>query len=106
MGCWRGLASGSRSGVVRVYDVRAELGKPLYAWRRNGACVEDLVFLGNELLVATEDGLPYRAALREGDGAHVVEELVGVDCDPVRGVRYTQDGAVWVGGDDGVLRKY
>lgn len=97
------VAAGSRAGFVRVYDVRASLDAPLYAWRRNGACVEDLAFDGGALLVAAEDGLAYRVQL---DGLRVVEEFVGVDCDPVRGVRCTKDGAVWTGGDDGVLRRY
>ncbi|KZV78215.1 WD40 repeat-like protein, partial [Exidia glandulosa HHB12029] len=33
------LASGSRNGVVRVYDLRSSLSLPLYAWKRNGACI-------------------------------------------------------------------
>ena len=93
--------------------------------------VGDVAFDGADgsLCVAMEDGLAYRvrvdlgssaasygngygdssAASRDGGGAavKVVEEFVGGDCEPVRGIRVEQGGgAVWSAADDGVLRKY
>ncbi|EJD35493.1 WD40 repeat-like protein [Auricularia subglabra TFB-10046 SS5] len=100
------VAAGARDGVVRLWDARA-LGRPVLSWRRNGACVEDLVFdlSDGTLCAAMEDGLAYRARVDEAS-ISVIEELVGPDCDPLRGVRVTAGGAVWTAADDGLVRKY
>jgi proteasomal ATPase-associated factor 1 len=110
--CGNFVASGARDGVVALWDVRntgANQG-PMIQWRRSTACVEDMVFSpgsSSELLVTTFDGLPYRARLSpSGREVEVVEELAGVDCDPVRGVRCGADGSLWTGADDGNLRRY
>jgi len=97
------LATGSAKGVISLYDVR-KLEVPLFKCKRNDASVEDLAFSGEELLVATVDGLPFRLGLG-AEGPKVVEELVGYDCDPIRVVR-SVDGKVWTAGDDGVVRCY
>ncbi|EJD35492.1 WD40 repeat-like protein [Auricularia subglabra TFB-10046 SS5] len=83
------------------------LDRPLLGGRRNGACVEDLAFDPSDgtLCAVMEDGLAYRARVDEGR-ISVVEELVGPDCDPLRGVRVTAGGAVWTVADDGIVRKY
>lgn len=85
------LATGTREGIVAVYDVRmlgassAGAGGPrslLGAFRRNGAAINDLRFASSttlpsplssfsssssssslSLLIGTSDGLPYRAGL-------------------------------------------
>lgn len=114
------LATGSAHGVISIYDTRAlGVGKaPLVQCQRNGACVEDLAFVEGDsesgsrvsLAVATVDGLPFRLGLGIGGDAeplspYVMEELVGLDCDPVRVVR-VRGNDMWIAGDDGVVRKY
>ncbi|KAJ3556612.1 hypothetical protein NM688_g1932 [Phlebia brevispora] len=105
------LATGSGSGVVRVYDTRS-LSKPLVSFARNQASIEDVAFLsldqgsGVGLAIATEDGLPYVADIRP-EGPSVRAELIGTDCDAVRRVRIRSDAReIWTAGDDGVVRKY
>jgi len=123
------LATGSMSGLVAIYDVRA-LETPLTTFRRNTASIEDLEFLtlvaspsspplsdgvngdmmegdGPEvgLAIATEDGLPYVASVRPS-GPSVRSELVGPDCDPVRAIRVLQGEEIWTAADDGVVRRY
>ena len=102
------LATGSRGGVVTIYDTR-QLVAPLFSFQRNGASIEDLVFLPSvesevRLAVASSDGLPYVASVRP-EGPQVVEELVGYDCDAVRSVRVV-GGALWTAGDDWLIRRY
>ncbi|KAG8878841.1 hypothetical protein FRB97_002168 [Tulasnella sp. 331] len=109
------IATGSSEGIVSVHDTRA-LGVnkgTLFRCQRNGACVEDLAFAEQtrsstsssaELVVGTVDGLPFRLAI-DGAGPRVVEELVGLDCDPIRVVRAVA-GHVWITGDDGLVRKF
>lgn len=104
------VATGSSNGVISVYDTRA-MDVPLASFSRNGASIEDLVFLSSRggsigLAVATDDGLPYIADVRpEGPSVHA--ELVGTDCDPVRSIRVRSAGKeVWTAGDDGIVRKY
>jgi proteasomal ATPase-associated factor 1 len=104
------LATGSSTGAVRVYDVRA-LRSPVCSFKRNGATIEDLAFMnyGDEhagLAIATEDGLPFIASVKS-DGLEVVAELIGGDCDGLRSVRASgSDHDVWTAGDDGIVRKY
>jgi proteasomal ATPase-associated factor 1 len=104
------VAVGSTKGVLTLYDIRA-FTKPLFSCRRNEATIEDLQFLPQsnpddevKLVVATHDGLPFVASVRP-EGPIVSQELVGYDCDPCRTVRYVSN-AIWVAGDDGVIRKY
>lgn len=102
------LVTGSTDGVVTVFDTR-QLSTPLTSFARNRASIEDLGIRGHtteaEVVVITEDGLPYVAGVRP-DGPQVRTEFIGSDCDAVRVVRVTKDGAVWTAGDDGIARKY
>lgn len=102
------LVTGSTDGVVTAFDTR-QLSTPLTSFARNRACVEDLGIRGHtteaEVVVVTEDGLPYVAGVRP-DGPQVHTELVGLNCDAVRIVRVAENGAVWTAGDDGMVRKY
>ena len=112
------LVSGAVDGSLALWDTRSLLGsgagkEPLARWARTRAAIEDIAFLPSssadvvELVIATEDGLPYLARIHVTDGrVEVVTELVGGEVDPVRGVQVGGDGAVWTGGDDGVLRRY
>ena len=102
------LVTGSTDGMVTAFDTR-QLSTPLTWFARNRASVEDLGIRGHtaeaEVVVVTEDGLPYVAGVRP-DGPQVQTELVGPNCDAVRIVRVTENGAVWTAGDDGIVRKY
>lgn len=112
------LATGSANGVISLYDIR-NLGSGttdgeglVFRCKRNDATIEDLSFAGTspsstgipDLVVATVDGLPFRLGYNGGK-PHVVEELVGNDCDPVRVVRVLGE-KVWTAGDDGLVRCY
>ena len=64
------------------------------------------------MAVATSDGLPYVATIGP-DGSIRADELVGVDCDPVRQVKVRQFGEsagagqeIWTASDDSVVRRY
>lgn len=102
------LVTGSTHGVVTVFDTR-QLSTPLTSFARNRASIEDLGIRGYtteaEVVVVAEDGLPYVAGVRP-DGPQVRAELIGSDCDAVKMVRVTENGAVWTAGDDGIVRKY
>lgn len=102
------LVTGSTDGVVTVFDTR-QLSAPLVSFARNRGSIEELGIRGHtaeaEVVVVTEDGLPYVAGVRP-DGPQVHTELIGSDCDAVRMVRVTENGAIWTAGDDGVIRKY
>ncbi|CDO73297.1 hypothetical protein BN946_scf185008.g59 [Trametes cinnabarina] len=116
------LATGSASGLIALYDVRALGEGPTTTFRRNEAPVEDVTFVdlstarfslpsspeaGSEnvgLAIATEDGLPYIAEAGSA-GPRVRAELVGTDCDAVRFVRVAGHN-VWSAADDGIVRRY
>ncbi|EAU87447.2 hypothetical protein CC1G_02206 [Coprinopsis cinerea okayama7 len=108
------LATGAGNGVVTIYDVRS-LDQPLTSFVRQEGGITDMAFLSSSrgpgdfgLAIATSDGLPFATRLGP-DGSFVVDELVGVDCDPVRSVRVRNqaDGdEVWLASDDGVVRRY
>ena len=102
------VVTGSTHGVVTVFDTR-QLSTPLTSFTRNQASIEDIGIRGHatevEVVVVAEDGLPYVAGVRP-DGPQVRTELIGSDCDAVRMVRVTENGAVWTAGDDGIVRKY
>ncbi|KAJ7615124.1 WD40-repeat-containing domain protein [Mycena rosella] len=99
------LATGSGAGVVEVFDTRA-LGAPLAVFTRGEAGVADLRWSGDgrALLVSTDDGLPFVASVAPG-AVRVAAEIVGTDCDPVRGIRVVGSD-VWSAADDGVVRRY
>ena len=102
------LVTGSVNGVVTVFDTR-QLSTPLTSFTRNRAPIEGLGIRGHtaeaEVVVVTEDGLPYVAGVLP-DGPQVHTELIGSDCDAVRTVRVAENMTVWTAGDDGVVRKY
>lgn len=102
------VVTGSTDGVVTVFDTR-QLSTPLTSFARNGASIEGLGIRGHtaeaEVVIVTEDGLPYVAGVRP-DGPQVHTELIGSDCDAVRVVRVAGSGGVWTAGDDGVVRRY
>ncbi|KAK7691141.1 hypothetical protein QCA50_006244 [Cerrena zonata] len=104
------VATGSSNGLTSVYDTRS-METPLTTFCRNGASIEDLVFVSTQggsvgLAIATDDGLPYIADVRP-EGPSVRAELVGTDCDGVRSIRVrSAGGEVWTAGDDGIVRKY
>jgi len=99
------LATGGSTGVVTLYDIRS-LSSPLNTFRRNTASIEDLVFTPTgQLVVATDDGLPYRAEVSMGV-PRLIEELVGGNCDAVRGITVGANDDVWTAWDDGLVRRY
>ncbi|KAI0675524.1 WD40 repeat-like protein [Trametes maxima] len=120
------LATGAASGLTSVYDTRSLQGGPTSQFRRNEAPIDDIAFIGLSsskhslgsvptesagssdaivgLAIATEDGLPYLAAVGPS-GPSVRTELVGTDCDAVRFVRVVGDD-IWSAADDGVVRRY
>jgi proteasomal ATPase-associated factor 1 len=99
------VATGSSKGLVTVYSTQS-FSSPLVSFMRNEASIESLAFTttGTELVVATDDGLPFIASV-DSDRLAVVAELVGGDCEPVRVVR-SRENEVWTAGDDGVVRVY
>ncbi|KAK0210122.1 WD40-repeat-containing domain protein [Desarmillaria ectypa] len=100
------LVTGSSKGVVSIYDIRSLAQGPVVQFARNEASVEDLAFLSpTDVVMGTEDGLPYVASL-QGNAVHVEAEIVGTDCDAVRHVRVTETGDIWTAADDGVVRSY
>ena len=115
------VATGSASGLIFLHDTRTLGTEAIAAFRRNEAPVEDLVFVNLTqvpfslgappadtsdvgLAVATEDGLPFVAAVHPS-GPRIRAELVGTDCDAVRFIRAVGSD-VWCAGDDGVVRRY
>ncbi|KAJ7071782.1 WD40-repeat-containing domain protein [Mycena belliarum] len=97
------LATGSAAGVVEVFDTRA-LGTPVAAFTRGEAGVVGLRFAGDgqALVVGTADGLAFVAGISP---LRVGAELVGADCDPVRGLCVVGRD-VWSAADDGIVRRY
>jgi hypothetical protein len=80
------LVAGHADGLVHVQRLD---GTPVARWRRSSASVHAVLFSSTErgarptVLVAGEDGLPYRVALRGGEGeegvrVEVVEEFMGI----------------------------
>lgn len=144
------LAIGGRTGVTSLFHLPAQLGpeafpqalEPLAEWTRTegGTSVSKLAFSPRSrtggsspdappasslppasILVATTDGLAYRASLAVTDpepaegGSRstsvrvcVEEEFVGPDCEPTTCIREDARGRVWIsaGGTDGSLRVY
>lgn len=132
------VITGTANGIVSVWDTRAtsssskargtEPPKGLVtAWRRNNAEVNSLKLFdgqkGLEVLVATQDGLPYRAALEtggermdvegaEGEGVwtdaapRVVCEYAGWDCDQTSWIGLDSKERVVIAGAEGAVRRY
>ncbi|KAJ3508057.1 hypothetical protein NMY22_g16734 [Coprinellus aureogranulatus] len=102
------LATGSNTGAIVVYDVRS-LDTPVTSFvRQDGEILDLAAFSGGEslrLAVATSDGLPYVARVGS-DGSVQADELIGVDCDPVRNVRVLGGNDIWLSSDDSVVRRY
>ncbi|KAH6873981.1 WD40-repeat-containing domain protein [Coprinopsis sp. MPI-PUGE-AT-0042] len=109
------LATGASKGLVTIYDVRS-LEQPLTSFVRQDGEVTDLAFLSESrwpdnfgLAISTSDGLPFVARL-SAEGTVMAEELIGVDCDPVRNVRVRRHAGkqeeIWLSSDDGVVRRY
>ncbi|KAF7291125.1 WD40 repeat-like protein [Mycena indigotica] len=104
------LATGSNKGIVDVYDTRAlSEGRVLVSFARgnNQAGIADLQWANNggQLLVGTDDGLPFIASIDSSSTPRVAGELVGTDCDAVRCLR-AAGNSVWTAADDGVVRRY
>ncbi len=110
----------------------------LGTWRRNNAAINDLRLVANvsgklDLIVATADGLPYRASLDafladpstgslptsaaawsslQGQDENfalapgIVEEYAEWDCDNVERIAVDAAGRVWLAGTDGRIRGY
>ncbi|KDN53219.1 hypothetical protein K437DRAFT_271738 [Tilletiaria anomala UBC 951] len=104
-------------------DGRSTPRSLLGCWRRNGAAINDLRLVSSntaasslDIVVATSDGLPYRASLRPiltgqrdenfSVAPEVVEEYAEWDCDSVEKARLDPQGRVWLAGTDGLLRRY
>lgn len=125
------VVTGTANGVVSVWDVRAtssnktegtDVPKGLVTgWRRNNAEVNSIRLVqggeGLEVLVATQDGLPYRAALEGGDGMEqedvwsgtapkVVCEYAGWDCDQTSWIGLDRKERVVIAGAEGAVRRY
>jgi len=125
------VVTGTASGIVSVWDVRAtsstktegaEVPKGLVTgWRRNNAEVNSLRLVrggkGLEVLVATQDGLPYRAALEVGNemeqedvwsgtAPKVVCEYAGWDCDQTSWIGLDRKERVVIAGAEGAIRRY
>lgn len=100
------VATGSTKGVVAVFDTR-KLHEPLYSFQRNEASIEGLAFTSSgSLAIVTEDGLPYVAGIQQGRPEVLAELTAGADCEATRVVDVDGSGAIWVAGDDGVVRMY
>lgn len=111
------LATGTNTGLVALYDVRS-LSTPLTSFiRQEGEILDIAAFTSGTsktlgLAVATSDGLPFVARI-EPDGTISADELIGVDCDPVRQVRVLSGGIegqddheIWLSSDDSIVRRY
>ncbi|CBQ72479.1 conserved hypothetical protein [Sporisorium reilianum SRZ2] len=127
------VVTGTANGIVSTWDLRAVSSATttttapppglLTAWKRNNAeinCVR-LASAGN-VLVATQDGLPYRAAVQSsvenvemvggergcwtGAAPRVVCEYAGWDCDQTSWIGEDREGRVVVAGAEGAVRRY
>lgn len=110
------VVAATANGVVSTWDTRAMSCSPheekttaglVTSWRRNNAEVNriKLVSGGQELLVATQDGLPYKCAL-EGATPRVVSEYAGWDCDPTSWIGMDRKGRTVIAGAEGAVRRY
>jgi len=75
---------------------------PLASWQRTTAAVNSLEFVEDStaLLVAGDDGLPYRISI--GTQPVILEEFAGYNCDPVSAIRASSGHRkVFAAGKDG-----
>ncbi|GAA5912476.1 Rpn14p [Sporobolomyces salmoneus] len=133
------LATGTRNGSITLFRLPSncrldQLSQveidPLCTWKRTeGSSIRSVRWDqdggGKSLLVASSDGLPYRASIEldpdtdtekgseeveEKVRVRVLEEFVGLNCDPATGILGQEGGSgrVWVSGGmgDGSLRAY
>lgn len=117
------VVTGTVDGIVSVWDLRAVSSEPtsgpeppkglLTTWRRNNAEVTCLKLAphtpnqGYEVLVATQDGLPYRASIEETHGTpRVTQEFGGWDCDPTSFIGTDAEGRIVIAGAEGRVRRY
>lgn len=138
------VITGTTNGIVAVWDRRmlssssSSLPPPsstngggsstapphglVTAWRRNNAEIRWLKLVASgtgaaamDVLVATQDGLPYRAALQADRGAHdawhgwapsVVHEYAGWDCDQTSWIGLDRNGTTVIAGAEGAVRRY
>ncbi|GAA5833529.1 hypothetical protein JCM11251_003519 [Rhodosporidiobolus azoricus] len=113
---WRRTEGGSSVSSVTL-SLRPSTSRPIRASASAGIATVISV------LVASSDELPYRAVVtlpspnsleaEEAEGeveveVRVVEEFVGLDCEPATGIAEDAEGRVWIsgGGGDGGLRVY
>lgn len=123
------VVTGTANGIVSVWDRRnlssstnGNNGAPgglVTAWRRNNAEINSLKLVvsddGLQVLVATQDGLPYRAALEptmeteeswNGYAPNVVHEYAGWDCDQTSWIGTDRLSRTVIAGAEGAVRRY
>ncbi|EST07043.1 WD40 repeat [Kalmanozyma brasiliensis GHG001] len=124
------VVTGTTNGIVSVWDLRhtpssfSDKTAPptglVTAWRRNNAEVNHLRLTstpnGLDVLVATQDGLPYRASLAPNEGLYeggwtgtapkVVSEYAGWDCDQTSWIGLDRNGRTVIAGAEGAVRRY
>ncbi|GAA5935590.1 uncharacterized protein JCM15063_001747 [Sporobolomyces koalae] len=120
------FATGDRTGFVNVFELSnstLELSTPapddvtpFVSWMRTDRCsILALQWSKRELgslFVASSDGLPYRARIdvdRSSKSVEVLEEYVGLDCDPCTAIVEDEiEDVVWTTGGkgDGGVRVY
>nr|CDI56947.1 wd40 repeat-like protein [Melanopsichium pennsylvanicum 4]SNX84610.1 related to RPN14 \ len=124
------VVTGTTNGIVSVWDMRnlsstsaSTNGAPpglITGWRRNNAEINWIkLTINNEVLVATQDGLPYKAALQasrmdedevretwKGWAPKVVCEYAGWDCDQTSWIGMDRQGRTVIAGAEGAVRRY
>ena len=123
------IVCGTRKGIVYLFDSNSKGQetegpvKPIISFTRSGASILSIAFSNSttsttllsspSILIGTADGLPYRAIVNrspdeknERPSVRVLEEFAGLDCDSSVVTEVSGTGQVWIGGGDGVLRRY
>lgn len=110
----RTVALGSRVGVIHIFDLPVSSSsdklEPQTSFTRSGAAIKSLAFNGSstglELIVATADGLPYRAQVSL-NAPRVIEEYAGFDCESANALAVLGDGTpVLIASAEGEVRRY
>ncbi len=122
----KAVVTATTNGIVSVWDTRALSSAPdasadptqaprglLTSWRRNNAEITSLKIApptraGDHLdvLVATLDGLPYRAGVAGNAPPQVRHEYAGWDCDPTSWIGLDAHGRTVIAGAEGSVRRY